>query len=258
MRFKVLIIALLSVLSLVFYGCSNNSNQLSTVPEKPTDSIYVQDYAKIMNPETKSQINSLGRSLNSKTKAQVVVVTVKSLNGITIEEYANQLFRKWGIGDKEKNSGVLLLVSANDRKTRIEVGYGLEGRITDSKAGNIIKDSITPFFKKNDFDRGILSGYKELIKEAGEEYNSVPVVQESVISSGGEVVQESSEDQKKESKIPLWIIILVVIIILILLIGLCSSGGRGSSGGGYSSGGSFFDGGDSFGGGDSGGGGCGD
>lgn len=98
------------------------------------------------------------QNCNKKPGAQIVVVTVKSLEGQSIEEYATELFRKFGIGDSQKNNGVLLLCSTGDRLFRIEVGYGLEGTLTDGKTGRIQDQYIIPYLKNNNYNDGIKNG----------------------------------------------------------------------------------------------------
>lgn len=140
------------------------------IPSAPTKSIYVQDYAGVLDAETKRKINQLGSSLAAKTKAQIVVVTVKSLEGVPVESYALELLRKWGIGDKQLNNGVLLLVAVNDRQSRIEVGYGLEGALNDAKTGAIQDNYMIPYFAANEYNKGIWNGYQALVSVAAQEY----------------------------------------------------------------------------------------
>ena len=99
------------------------------------------------------------------------VVTVPTLDDRPISEYANELFRTWGIGDKQLNNGVLLLISKEPRKLRIEVGYGLEGALPDGLTGQIRDEQIVPALKKNDYDEGVLQGYEALVAEVQKEYN---------------------------------------------------------------------------------------
>lgn len=141
------------------------------IPPAPTTSIYVQDYAKVLSNDTEARINSISQSLASKTKAQVVVVTIPTLSGAPIEDYALTMLRQWGIGDKQLNNGVLLLVAVNDRQSRIEVGYGLEGALPDAKTGRIQDQYMIPYFQQNDYNQGILNGYLALADEVAKEYN---------------------------------------------------------------------------------------
>jgi uncharacterized protein len=141
------------------------------VPPKPTANIYVQDYAGVLSGETKSRIQSISNQLAAKTKAQVAVVTVKSIEGAALEEYALTILRQWGIGDAQLNNGVLLLVVTGDRLSRIEVGYGLEGRLPDAKTGRIQDEYMIPYFRNGDYDKGIMNGYLALAGEVAKEYN---------------------------------------------------------------------------------------
>jgi uncharacterized protein len=128
----------------------------AAIPAKPQG--WVSDFAGILSDQTKAQITSLLDETEKSTGAEIAVVTIPSLEGITVEDYAVKLFKKWGIGKKGKDNGVLLLVAPKEHKVRIEVGYGLEPVITDSRAGDIIRESIIPFFKAGDYDQGILQG----------------------------------------------------------------------------------------------------
>jgi uncharacterized protein len=132
---------------------------------------YVLDNANIISNEAKSFLENLTIELEQKTSAELAVVVVNSLDGESIEMYAVKLFEKWGIGKKGKDNGILLLVSLNDRRVRIEVGYGLEGVINDGKAGEIIRNNIIPYFKQGDFSGGVLSGTLSIVKILSEYYN---------------------------------------------------------------------------------------
>ena len=136
-----------------------------------TNDFYVNDYAKILSSETEEYIINTNIELQKKTGAQIVVVTVSSLGGQSIEEYATELFRKFGIGDKNKNNGVLLLCSTGDRLFRIEVGYGLEGRLTDGKTGRIQDKYIIPYLKNDNYNEGIKNGFSAVLQEVCKEYN---------------------------------------------------------------------------------------
>lgn len=137
----------------------------------PTKDFYVNDYANILDPDLEKYIISTNISLEEQTGAQVVVVTINSLEGNSLEDYANELFKKFGIGDKTKNNGVLLLCSVQDRMFRIEVGDGLEGRLTDGKTGRIQDNYIIPYLKENNWNDGIRNGYNAVLEEIAEEYD---------------------------------------------------------------------------------------
>jgi uncharacterized protein len=140
------------------------------IPPAPSSNIYVQDYAGVLSGDTKARINSISGNLASKTKAQVVVVTIKTLEDMPIEEYGLTLMRQWGIGDRNLNNGVLLLVAVGDRQSRIEIGYGLEGALPDAKTGRIQDEYMIPYFQKGDYDKGILNGYSAVVNEVAKEY----------------------------------------------------------------------------------------
>jgi uncharacterized protein len=123
----------------------------------------VVDQAGVMSAESKSDIEAKSKTLEDKSGIQLVVATVKSLQGGDIETYANGLFRSWKLGEAKKNNGVLLLVAPNERKVRIEVGYGLEGTLTDALSSVIISSAIIPRFKNKDYSGGIERGVDGII-----------------------------------------------------------------------------------------------
>lgn len=131
----------------------------------PTVDFYVNDYANILSNETKEYIMNKSKLINNADGTQIVVVTVKTLEGNSIEDYAVDLFRKFKIGDSKKNNGILLLISTSDRALRIEVGYGLEGIINDGKAGRIRDEMMIPYLKNNDWNNGIKNGYDAIYSE---------------------------------------------------------------------------------------------
>ena len=124
----------------------------------PAPSGKVNDFAGLLSVADRQDLESQLAELERATSAEVAVVTVRSTSGRTIEEYTAALFAEWGIGKKEADNGVLLLVAVDDRTLRIEVGYGLEGILPDGLAGAIIRETITPRFRENDYRQGILDG----------------------------------------------------------------------------------------------------
>jgi uncharacterized protein len=138
-----------------------------TVPataEFPALSGRVVDDAGVLDAATRESLRAKLAALEARSGIQVVVATVKSLNGNAVEDYANRLFRRWQLGQKGKNNGVLLLHAPAERKIRIEVGYGLEGTLTDAATKYIITNSITPRFKANDFAGGTTRGVDDILK----------------------------------------------------------------------------------------------
>lgn len=155
-------------------------------PGTPTG--YVNDFANILSAETKQQLESKLSSLDASTSAQVTVVTIKSLGGDTVEDYANKLFADWGIGQKGKDNGVLLLVAVDDREVRIEVGYGLEGALTDAESSWIIRDKITARFKEGNYDQGVIDGVEGILTAAAEDLQ--PISGETTFSTSFNLLDE--------------------------------------------------------------------
>jgi uncharacterized protein len=153
----------------------------------PDYSTMVNDFTGTLDPGWKSSIEDLCIKVRDETGAEIGVAVISDLQGITIEEYAVKLFEKWGVGKADKDNGVLLLVSMQERKVRIEVGYGLEGVITDLEAGNIINDIIVPRFKENDYNTGVYDGVyalaSEIYKDQGLELESAVTVETTSASS---------------------------------------------------------------------------
>ncbi|MGD0963391.1 MAG: TPM domain-containing protein [Candidatus Acidiferrales bacterium] len=115
---------------------------------------YVNDFAKVLSPQTQNQLAALCTELNQKTQAQVVVVTIKSLGGTPIEDYSIALATRLGIGPKQSNRGVLILLAVDDHRYRIEVGYGLEEVLPDGKVGGIGRQAV-PYLRQNNYDAGV-------------------------------------------------------------------------------------------------------
>jgi uncharacterized protein len=210
----------------------------------------VVDDAGVLNASTQSQLIDMLAAHERATGEQVVVVTLNSLQGYTIEDYGYQLGRYWGIGQKGKNTGALLVVAPNEHKVRIEVGYGLEGTLTDATSRTIIENDILPSFKRGDFNAGILVGTTSILKVLGGDASVQPSGAESGASAG------------TNDSAPAWPLLLFVAIWLLVIIlrrrmgptsGLRSygyyGGGGFSGGGGFGGGGGFSGGGGSFGGG---------
>jgi uncharacterized protein len=124
----------------------------------PAPQKYVSDNAEVIGGPALQAINATLRSLENDTTVEVAVVTVQSLDGMTVEDYANRLFKEWGIGKKTADNGVLVLVAPSERKMRLEVGYGLEPILPDGLAGEIIRTRFTPAFKNADYSGGINAG----------------------------------------------------------------------------------------------------
>lgn len=130
-------------------------------PGKPQG--FVNDFAGVLKVEEKQNISVQLEELKNKTGIEIAVAIVFSLGDETIESYAEKLFQEWGIGQKGKDNGLLILVAIQDRAVRIEVGYGLEGAVTDLQAGEIVRLAMLPSFKQGKYGEGIINGTKAMI-----------------------------------------------------------------------------------------------
>ena len=125
----------------------------------------VVDEAEILSPAARERIGATSKAHEDRTTNQVAVLTVPTIGGESVEAYATRVFDAWKLGQKGKDNGILVLVVPNDRKMRIEVGYGLEGTLPDVEAARIIRDRITPKFKAGDFDGGISDGVEAIVAQ---------------------------------------------------------------------------------------------
>jgi uncharacterized protein len=127
---------------------------------KPTGP--VNDFAGLLDASTTATLSTLIDAVEKDTTAEIAVATVSTLDGMSVEEYANKLFKEWGIGQKRRDNGVLVLVAPNQQTMRIEVGYGLEGVLPDGRAGNIMREEFVPRFQANDYQGGIVRGVERI------------------------------------------------------------------------------------------------
>lgn len=132
----------------------------------------VNDYADMISPGTEQAIAAKLQALEQNESTQIAVLTVPTLDGEPIEDFSIRVAEKWGIGQEAKDNGAILLIAREERKIRIEVGYGLEGKLTDLMAGRIIRNVITPAFKAGNFDRGVADGVTAMIGVVRGEYTA--------------------------------------------------------------------------------------
>lgn len=161
------ILSALFVTIVLFLG--NLSAFALDVPSPPKNG-YILDQTRTLTKEDVQKMNRMGFELQQKTKAQIAVLIIPTLDGEDVTEYANKVFRSWGIGEKDKNNGILFLIALKDKQMRIEVGYGLEGAINDAKAGQILDDYAIPYFKQGQIGKGVVNTYAILVGEAAKEY----------------------------------------------------------------------------------------
>lgn len=218
----------------------------------------VVDAAGILTPDQRGTLEAKLKAHEDKTSDQVVVATVPNLQGTTVEDYANRLFRDWKLGQAKTNNGALLLVAPSERKVRIEVGYGLEGALTDALSRVIIASAITPRFKTGDYYGGIdagVDGILGILSGDAQEWQRKPQVRSDEVDPG---------------QVAIFIALFLIVLFVAWRMNRGGRAGRGGGivflpgpgsggwSGGYSDGGSFggFGGGFSGGGGSSGGGGA--
>ena len=140
----------------------------------PSNDGWVTDQAGFLTPEEERALETLMQSYEAGSGNEVALLTLPDLGGRPIERYALDVGRAWGIGEKGRNNGALLLVARAERKIRIEVGRGLEGSVTDSISGRIIRDVISPEFKRGNYYAGLRAGIEALHAAAGGDYAKIP------------------------------------------------------------------------------------
>lgn len=152
-----------------------SAEPLASIPNpRVRNSSWVTDTAGALRPETVARLNETLASVERTTGVEMAVVAIRSLDGLSVEEAAEKLFRAWGIGKKNTDNGLLLLWSTGDRRVRVEVGYGLEGVLPDGRVGAILDTYLIPRFKNGEFDVGIVAGVDALLAAARSETVSLP------------------------------------------------------------------------------------
>ncbi len=246
------LLAALAGLMLVWLVASGAA--FAAEPTFPALTSRVVDAAGILKPEAKAAIEAKLKAYEEKTSDQVVVATLTSLQDRTIEDVGNRLYREWKIGQAKTNNGALLIVAPNERKVRIEVGYGLEGALTDALTKVIITTAITPRFKTGDYGGGIEAGVDAMLE---------------ILSGDAEEWQRKGKVRSDDADPRQVILYIIVILVIVFVFARMNRGGRGGGGfiilpgpssggwsGGVSDGGFGGGGGFSGGGGSSGGGGA--
>jgi uncharacterized protein len=218
----------------------------------PMPAKYVEDKANVIDASTEQKLNGLLQELEQKTGAQYIVLTVKSLNNIPMTTFTIELAEHWKLGTAREDNGMLFALSLDDREYRFEVGYGLEGVITDTYAGQVGREYLLPYAKKGDYSRGIFLANAAIAEKIAKS--------QGVVLSG---MPELNKPRGTGRRGPAGMLVGLLPIILILMIGgrrglflyllLGGLGGRGGYGGGSYRGGSFGGGFGSFGGGGGGG-----
>ena len=219
----------------------------TALPQAPdlTPSGYINDYASVLSAQAKARMESLATEVKQKTGAEIAVAIVPSIGGESLENYANLLAEKWGVGDQQ-DRGFLLLLAVQDREIRLEVGYGLEPILTDGRAGEI-RDRMTPYLREQDYDSAVALCVASVAQI---------VAQDAGVALTGLAAQQPSRGRERSAS--KWWMLLLLLPFLPLgsrrryggwhgnavttawMLGSVTRGGRGfggSSGGGFSSGG---------------------
>jgi uncharacterized protein len=198
--------------------------KINLPPANPTSP--VNDLANVIDPATEQQLDRILKNFEALTGAQIAVVTVPSLQERPLEEYANELYRAWGIGAKKgdnKNKGALILLAPNERKSRMEVGYGLEGDLPDGLAGEQLR-RMRPYFQQQKYGEGLNVGVRTLVDTLAEKWN--------VNVEGIDRQYAYRPVQQAQEELPTSAVICFVIGLLIFLMLLYFASRRGGKGGG--------------------------
>lgn len=211
---KKLLAASLVVLMVLFIsGCGEEISQYPSA----TKEFFVNDFADLIDPEDEQKIYTQGVELQEKTKAQAVVITIDSLDEKPIQEYALEIGREWGVGDAEKDNGVVILLSKNDREIYIAVGDGLEGALPDSKTGRIIDNYAAPYLSSNDFSQALASVYNSIVNETYIEYG-IEVPED--YAPMAILPQTQTETQTEAGKVAIsWLVLLILVAVYLLIFG---------------------------------------
>ena len=193
----------------------------------------VVDRAGVVSPQTKKALTQMLLNLERATTVQLVIVTVPNLGGDNIEQYGYMLGRRWGIGQKGKDNGALIIVAVKERATRIEVGYGLESKLTDAVTSQIINNTMIPLLKKGNYNQALLNATRAVAEKLGAEH-----------------ISRSKQGANSNNLVGIFLFILIIGIIIFHKKGRIFFGGGGGfsgGGGGFSGGGGSFGGGGSSG-----------
>ena len=210
---------LLLMIALLFVSGGSFAEAVTGVLEKPAQREYIVDTAGMVTVEDRQRITKIGDDLRTQTKAEIVVVTIDTLEGRDIETYANELFRRWGLGDEKLNNGVLLLIVKADRKFRIEVGYGLEGEITDGRSGEIL-DGMKNDFRQGNYSGGILDAYRKLTAYAYRAVGEAPSAEVDGVLDSAAKPEEDEDGEDSEDSILMNVFLFFLAVVGMILMGI--------------------------------------
>lgn len=178
---------------------------------KPTERFFVNDYANVIDDSAEDEIYNMGAALDEATTAQVIVVTVKNISGKVISDFAVELGRDWGVGTKEDDNGVVILLCTDIREIYVATGYGLEGALPDSKTGRLIDLYALESFEANDFSNGLRALYSAVVNEVYVEYGMTPEGYTPINQ-----IPQTDESDGEALKVAISWLILIVLVALYL------------------------------------------
>lgn len=204
---------LLVIICLLFFA--NISIAKAAIPN-PMRNTYIHDFANVLTASVKKELNQYSEKLDASTGAEIMVVTLDTINGQEPKMFATKMIREWGIGDAEKNNGVLIVATFGQGEGKndvvIAVGQGLEGALPDGKLGRILDSAFYPYASAGKINEAFQATYAEVFQVVAQEYNW-----------NGEMPTQRAVDES----MPTWLVVLIIIIVLIII----SSSSRGGGGG---------------------------
>ena len=188
--------------------------QAQDYPPRPEGPVY--DGADVLSPATEAKLDAELRAYNAQTGRAIIIATVPSLGGASVETYATGLFSTWGIGGAKRDQGLLLLIARDDRKLRIEVGYGLHGYFGGIMAGRVINDVITPRFKEGNFDAGVSDGVAAILAHLAKSPEDAIAIEEAAQAAEQ---QRSRSDGGFPFGVLIWLAFILFFFVLPMLAG---------------------------------------
>ncbi|WP_073973217.1 TPM domain-containing protein [Erythrobacter donghaensis] len=209
--------ALVLLASLLWLALGTNA-YAQDYPPRPEGPVY--DGANILSPATEAKLDGELRAYNAQTGRAIIVATVPSLGGASIETYATTLYTdKWGIGGAQRDAGLLLLIAPSERKMRIEVGYGLHGWFGGIMAGRVINDVIAPRFKEGNFDAGVTDGVAAILDHLAKAPEDAVAIEEAAQAA-------AAQKSRSDGGFPVGVLIWLVFMFFFFLLPILASRGR--------------------------------
>lgn len=220
MRKRITLLVMLSLVLVIIMGTLTSCSTSDKIPiPKVIEDVYIYDENNIIDDDTEKQLNNMLVELEKKTGAEFSVITIDGLLDRSIETYANNLFNTLGIGKKDKDNGVLLLISKTDTKVRLEIGRGLEGCLNDSKCGRILDNYFVPYREKGEYTKATDQTVKAVLNVLAQEYK--------IEITGLDKLAADGNETKDGLPWYVWLIIILAIIIILIIIEKFTDDGSG-------------------------------